>query len=133
MEVLFMVILPTLASVLITIAYPPQVIKNYRTKSVSDLSLLFWIIITVFCICMIGNALYLYVNGSGSLGYVITEGINLFFAATVLIQIIYYKHFYKGKREMSEVEKLKAIIRTQNSLLSDKGVHIETPESKLIK
>lgn len=130
METLFMVFLPLIASVLITIAYPPQIIKNYRTKSVSDLSIAFWVIITTFCVCMLGNALYLYVGGKGSLGYAVTEIINLVFAAVVLIQIIYYRFFYEGERQLSEVEKLKAIIRTQEAIIKESKY--ETPEDKLL-
>lgn len=116
---IFMVVSPLISSILITFAYPPQVIKNYRTKSVSDLSTIFWITISTFCLTMLGNAGYLYFTGAGSLGYMITEIINLVFASTILIQIIYYKKFYKGKRQLTETEQLKAIIKTQKKIIEE--------------
>jgi MtN3 and saliva related transmembrane protein len=84
------VICPTLSSILITIAYLPQIIKTLKTKSVRDLSLGFWILISSFLVCMVTNATYLYLTTPNSLGYLITEAINLLLALVVLFQIIYY-------------------------------------------
>lgn len=154
MAFFFLVVLPAVSSVLITVAYPPQIIKNYRTKSVDDLSLVFWIIISTFCFSMVGNAGFLYFKMTGTAGYLITESINLAFALIILGQIIYYKHFYKGERQLSEVEvlqaivedskstiehqsgiieNLNAIIKSQSEMIEDLTFDYETPEKAVIK
>ena len=82
-------IAPTLSTILITIAYLPQIVKTYKTKSVKDLSLGFWVLITMFLVCMVTNAAYLLVTANG-LGYFITETVNLTFALVIVCQILYY-------------------------------------------
>lgn len=84
------VIAPSLATILISIAYLPQIIKTYKTKSVDDLSLGFWVLIVGFLICMVSNATFLLITAAG-LGYFLTELANFLLAAVVLGQIIYYK------------------------------------------
>lgn len=81
---------PTLSTILITVAYLPQIIKTAKKKSVEDLSVGFWILITAFLICMVTNATYLLITADG-LGYFITEVINLSFAVIILIQIFIYR------------------------------------------
>lgn len=83
-------IAPSLATIFISIAYLPQILKTLRTKSVEDLSLGFWILINAFLICMVSNATYLLLTADG-LGYFITEVINFALAAVVLIQILIYR------------------------------------------
>lgn len=84
------VIAPTLSTILISIAYIPQIIKTQKTKSVEDLSIGFWILINGFLICMVANATYLLLTADG-LGYFITEIVNLTFALVILIQILIYR------------------------------------------
>ncbi|PEN61647.1 PQ-loop repeat-containing protein [Bacillus wiedmannii] len=81
---------PTLSTILITVAYLPQIIKTAKKKSVEDLSVGFWILITAFLICMVTNATYLLLTADG-LGYFVTEVINLTFAVVILIQIAIYR------------------------------------------
>lgn len=83
-------IAPTLATIFISIAYLPQIIKTQKTKSVEDLSLGFWILINAFLICMLSNATYLLITADG-LGYFLTELVNFIFAAIVLIQILVFR------------------------------------------
>jgi MtN3 and saliva related transmembrane protein len=84
------VIAPSLATILISIAYVPQIVKTYRTKKVDDLSLGFWILINSFLVCMVSNASYLLITANG-VGYFVTEIINFVLALTVLSQILYYR------------------------------------------
>jgi uncharacterized protein with PQ loop repeat len=83
-------IAPTLSSVLITIAYLPQVIKTAKTRSVKDLSLGFWVLINAFLVCMVANATYLFIT-SHAVGYFVTELINFAFALVILTQILVYR------------------------------------------
>jgi uncharacterized protein with PQ loop repeat len=84
------VVAPTLSSILITIAYLPQVVKTQKTKSVEDLSLGFWILISAFLVCMVLNATYLLATAH-AVGYFVTEMINFIFALTVLTQILVFR------------------------------------------
>jgi uncharacterized protein with PQ loop repeat len=83
-------IAPTLATILISITYIPQIIKTYKTKSVEDLSLLFWVILNMFLLCMWTNSLFSLID-SKNIGYFITETINWGLALVVLIQILKYR------------------------------------------
>jgi uncharacterized protein with PQ loop repeat len=83
-------IAPTAATFLISIAYLPQIIKTFKTKSVGDLSLGFWLLINAFLFCMWSNSLAVLIE-TGRLGYFITETINWALAAIVLGQILYYR------------------------------------------
>lgn len=83
-------IAPILSTILITIAYFPQIAKTYKTKSVDDLSLGFWLILAGFLISTIINAAYLAMTASG-IGYLITQLVNFAFALVIIFQILYYK------------------------------------------
>lgn len=81
---------PTLATIFITVTYLPQIYKTYKTKSVKDLSLAFWIILNMFLLCMWLNSLFSLID-SGNIGYFVTETINWGLAAVVLGQILVYR------------------------------------------
>lgn len=91
-------IAPTLATILISIAYLPQIIKTFKTKKVDDLSLGFWVLIVSFLVCMLSNATYLLLTANG-VGYFLTELANFTLAVVVLVQILYYKRKNKEKSE----------------------------------
>lgn len=80
---------PTMATILITIAYLPQIIKIKKTRSVKDISLGFWIMINLFLVNMWVNSIAVLMT-TDRLGYFITESINFALALVVLIQIIFY-------------------------------------------
>lgn len=81
---------PTLATILISITYIPQIIKTYKTKSVKDLSIWFWIILNMFLFCMWTNSLFSLID-SKNIGYFITETINWTLAIVVFVQILIYR------------------------------------------
>lgn len=83
-------IAPLLASILISIAYLPQIWKTWRTKNVEGVSLWFWIIINAFLFCMWSNSLSSLIYDH-RLGYFITETINWLFALIQLILVIVYR------------------------------------------
>lgn len=91
-------IAPFLASCLITVTYAPQIWKSHRTKNVDGISLLFWILLNLFLICMVSNAIGLFlINGASVLGYLITEIINFAFGFWQLILVIVY-----GKKKVKK-------------------------------
>jgi uncharacterized protein with PQ loop repeat len=83
-------IAPTLATILISITYIPQIVKTYKTKSVEDLSFWFWVILNMFLFCMWTNSLFSLID-SGNVGYFITETINWALAIVVFMQILKYR------------------------------------------
>jgi uncharacterized protein with PQ loop repeat len=89
-----LVIAPTLSTILISVAYLPQIIKTFKTKSVKDLSLGFWILINAFLLNMVANATYMLITAN-AIGYFFTEIANFVLALIVLGQIIYYGKKYK--------------------------------------
>jgi uncharacterized protein with PQ loop repeat len=83
-------VLPTLATIFITITYLPQIYKTHKTKKVDDLALGFWVLLNLFLVCMWTNSLFAWID-SGNLGYFITETINWALAIVVLVQILIYR------------------------------------------
>lgn len=84
-------IAPFLASCLITITYLPQIWRSHKTKNVDGISLWFWILLNLFLVCMVSNALGLFfLNGMSALGYLITELINFGFGFWQLILVIIF-------------------------------------------
>lgn len=81
---------PTLSTVFITLTYLPQIIKIHKTKSVEDISVMFWILLNMFLICMWTNSLFSWID-SGNFGYFMAESINFAFAIIVIIQILVYR------------------------------------------
>lgn len=99
-------IAPVMASILITIAYIPQIWKSHRTKNVEGIALWFWILINLFLVAMVSNALGLFIiNGASAIGYLITELINFLFALWQLILVIVYgKEIRKKQKEKRKAE-----------------------------
>lgn len=90
MEALLLELLPLIATVFLTICYIPQIVRNYKTKDVSSLSLMFWILLSVALGLLWTNAFMIF-TAFGTFGYLITETINLGLALVVLIQVIIYR------------------------------------------
>lgn len=90
MNTLLLDILPLMATVFLTICYVPQIIRNYRTKDVSSISLPFWILLNIALIMMVINASVIFLK-FGTYGYLITEILNEGLALTVLIQVLKYR------------------------------------------
>jgi len=87
---------PFMASVFVTLTYIPQIVKTHKKKSVEDMSILFWILLNFFLVCMWFNSLFSMIDHN-NVGYFITESINFGLALVVFFQIIYYK---KRKRSV---------------------------------
>ena len=73
-------LIETVAGVMTTIAFLPQVVKTWRSQSAEDISLL------MFLIFSLGVFLWmLYGIGLGSLPIVIANGITLLLAGSILV------------------------------------------------
>lgn len=116
-------IAPVLATVLISLTYLPQIIKTYRTKSVKDMSVAFWVLLIGFLICMMSNATYLLITTPNGLGYFLTELANFVLAVVVFGQIIYYTKKNKNK---------KPIIAKGNITLMDVGPVTPTKNDSIV-
>ena len=91
--------LPIMSTVFLTICYLPQIVKTYKTKDVTSLSLPFWIFLNLALTCLLINAAVIY-SLYGTWGYLLTEIINLGMALIMLIMVIKYRKndsMYKKK------------------------------------
>ncbi|MPM63330.1 hypothetical protein SDC9_110210 [bioreactor metagenome] len=70
-------------------SYIPQIIKTYRIKKVSDISIAFWGFLFIGLSLMEVNALHL--GTIGIYSYAITETANVFLCGVFLAQVIYYR------------------------------------------
>lgn len=90
MEKLLLELLPIIATIFLSICYIPQIVKNYKTKDVSSISLWFWVLLNIALTLMFTNAFMIF-NKFGTYGYLITETFNLGLAMIVLIQVLIYR------------------------------------------
>lgn len=84
-------VVPTIAGIILAVCYTPQLVKTYKTKNVEGFSIAFWTMLNIALFCFVINALSLLALGSGSIGYLIAELINLTLAFTMLVMIIVYR------------------------------------------
>lgn len=80
------------------IAYVPQILKTLRTKSVDDMTLSFWLLVTMGVGLFWINATFLVVDGMGTWGYWFAESANLIISAIMLGLFIRYRYFYNKKQ-----------------------------------
>lgn len=83
--------IPMIAGFLLMICYTPQLLKTFRTKNVEGFSVMFWVVLSAALACFVLNALSLLALGSGSIGYLISELLNLSMALTMLVMILVYR------------------------------------------
>lgn len=83
-------ILPLLATIFLTICYLPQLIKTYKTKDVSSMSLPFWIMLNIALSLLLANSVilaFLY----GSWGYMVSYIFNEGLAFLMLLMVVKYR------------------------------------------
>lgn len=80
----------SVATFFLVAAYIPQVVKTFRTKDVTGVSLPFWILINIALTLLWINALYLFLT-TGVYGYLITESFNESLALVMLVMTIKYR------------------------------------------
>lgn len=75
----------TLAAVMTTTSFIPQVIKTWRSQSAEDISLLMFLVFSLGVFCWL-----IYGIGLGSLPIIIANGITLLLAGSILIMKLRY-------------------------------------------
>jgi uncharacterized protein with PQ loop repeat len=83
-------IIPTIATFFLIFCYLPQLIKTYRTKDVSSISLPFFIMLNIALTLLLINSILLF-SQNGNWGYVVTYIFNEGLAAVMLIMILKYR------------------------------------------
>lgn len=96
MEEFLLNILPTIATVFLVMAYIPQVVKTFRTKDVTGVSLPFWLLINVALTCLLINATVIFIK-FGTWGYMLTELFNEGLAFIMLVMVLKYRKNTKGE------------------------------------
>lgn len=80
----------TIATVFLICCYIPQIKKTYQTKDVSSFSLSFFVMLNIALLCLVINALSLFV-ADGTWGYLLAESFNITLAFTLLVMILKYR------------------------------------------
>ena len=93
--------LPIAASVFLTVCYLPQIIKTYRTKDVSGISLPFWMFLNVALSLMLVNSIVIFIE-FGTWGYMVTEIINESLAFIMLVMVLRYRKIINNEKELTE-------------------------------
>lgn len=88
---LFFSTLQLIGGIVLVISYLPQIKMLYKTKSVKNQSLSFWIILDIGMMMFEANAIYLAIT-LGQLPYMISQSLNLLCGIIVLIQLLIYKN-----------------------------------------
>ena len=82
--------LPSVAGVILVIAYLPQLVQTIRTKDVSALNLNFWIMLSIAVGFLFVNSIYVFVN-YGDWGYMLTEAANFGLSISMLFLVLKYR------------------------------------------
>lgn len=83
-------VLPQIGTALIGLMYVPQILKTHKTKDVTGMSLLFWVMLACALSVLTANALVVFLT-FGTFGFLITEAVNLALALVVLVQVLLYR------------------------------------------
>jgi uncharacterized protein with PQ loop repeat len=83
-------LLPMAATFFLTLCYVPQIIRTYKTKDVSSMSLSFWVMLNIALSFLLVNATVIYLK-FGTWGYMVTEILNEGLAFVMLIMVIKYR------------------------------------------
>ena len=75
----------TLAGILTTVAFIPQVVKTWRSRSADDISLLMFLVFTVGVFCWL-----LYGIGLNSMPIIIANSVTLLLAGSILVLKLQY-------------------------------------------
>lgn len=87
--------LQLIGGLILAIFYVPSIIAVYKAKTTKELSLTAWVMLLLGLCCMLANATHLYIT-VGTLSYLIAETINVVFCLVFVLEIIYFRYFYKG-------------------------------------
>ena len=83
-------IVPMVATVFLVICYVPQIIRTYKTKDVSSISLSFFVLLNIALSLLLLNSILLFTQ-NGNFGYVVAYIFNEGLAFIMLIMILKYR------------------------------------------
>lgn len=83
-------IVPLVATVFMTLCYLPQIIQTLKTKDVTGISTMFFLLLNIALTLLLINSYLLYLV-NGNFGYVVSYMINESLAAIMLILIFKYR------------------------------------------
>lgn len=83
-------IIPSVAGIVLVIAYLPQLVQTLKTKDVSALNTKFCILLSIAVGLLFVNSIYVFVN-YGDWGYMLTEAANFGLAVTMLILVLKFR------------------------------------------
>lgn len=81
----------SVATFFLVFAYIPQMVRTYRTKDVTGISLQFWIIMNAALTLMLINSVVIFI-AHGTWGYMVTEAFNEGMAAIILGMVLKYRN-----------------------------------------
>ncbi|QIG62593.1 PQ loop repeat protein [Sporosarcina phage Lietuvens] len=81
----------TIATPFLVASYVPQLIKTYRTKDVTGVSVPFWILINVSLTMLLVNSIAIFME-HGEYGYMIAEIANESLAFAMLVMVLRYRN-----------------------------------------
>lgn len=80
----------TVATFVLVVAYMPQLIRTYKTKDVSGISTVFWVLMTLALFLLLVNSITVFI-AHGTWGYMLTEAFNFVLSLAMLVMTIAYK------------------------------------------
>lgn len=107
-------LLPNVAGILLGVCYIPQIVKTYKTKNVSSMSLSFWAILNVALTLLVANAVVVFLT-KGVWGLVIMESFNELLALVMLILVTKYRHYVPVQPKPPAPNKIGFTIETKNT------------------
>lgn len=79
-----------LATIVLAVSYVPQIIALHKSKNASGISMNFWLILDLSLIMLFILAIDSFLN-TGSYSLLVAQGLNLFLALVVTVQVFMYK------------------------------------------
>ncbi|AYP68302.1 PQ loop repeat protein [Bacillus phage vB_BcoS-136] len=83
-------VIPIIATVFLIICYFPQIIKTYKTKDVTGISLSFFVMLNIALTLLLVNSILLF-TVNGNFGYVVTYIFNEGLAFIMLVFVLKYR------------------------------------------
>jgi uncharacterized protein with PQ loop repeat len=82
------------AGFILGVFYIPSIYRLWKAKTTNELSLSGWLFLLVGLCGMLANATHLFIT-LGAWSYFLAEVINVFFCLVFVLELIYFRYFYK--------------------------------------
>lgn len=83
-----------IAGFILGVFYIPSIHRLWKAKTTNELSLGGWLILLLGLSGMLVNSIHLFVTAH-AWSYMVAEIINVFFCLVFVIELIYFRYFYK--------------------------------------